>query len=270
MSAPDPEEIASFRWGGVRARPRKKIKGKTLTGATYLKPPGSLGSRWPGLGISIEIECCDDCQIYILDKTEQVQVADCKNCRVVVGPCVGSVFFMDCVGCTFSVAAKQIRVRDVTSSELRIYAPTHECAVVEVRGRIRAFPLLIPPFPLCPPTSAHRKAPPFSRNRPAARAQPSCPSPQRLSRPPAADELRALLPGLGRGLCRPGRPVLDDGLGRGGQSLGPRVRLFTGRARRAAHLHPAPGRSTAFDAVERAQREPRRPERGLGGRALRA
>lgn len=135
MSAPSSEEIASFRWGGVRARPRKKIEGKTLTGATYLKPPGSLGSRWPGLGISIEIECCDDCQIYILDKTEQVQIADCKNCRVVVGPCVGSVFFMDCVGCTFSVAAKQIRLRDVTSSELRIYAPTHECAVVEVRGR---------------------------------------------------------------------------------------------------------------------------------------
>jgi hypothetical protein len=149
MSAPTPEEIASFRWGGVRARPRKKIEGKTLTGATYLKPPGSLGSRWPGLGISIEIECCEDCQIFILDKTEQVQVADCKNCRVVVGPCFGSVFFMDCVGCTFSVAAKQIRVRDVTSSELRIYAPTHECAVVEVRGRILSHPAHVIPVLPC-------------------------------------------------------------------------------------------------------------------------
>jgi hypothetical protein len=148
MSAtPTPEEIASFRWGGVRARPRKKIEGTTLTGATYLKPPGSLGSRWPGLGISIEIECCEDCHIYILDKTEQVQIADCKKCRVVVGPCVGSVFFMDCVGCTFSVAAKQIRVRDVTSSELRIYAPTHECAVVEVRGHLSCCGCPPSPYP---------------------------------------------------------------------------------------------------------------------------
>ena len=31
----------------------------------------------------------------------QVQIDDCIDCRVVVGPCTGSVFLRDCVGCTF-------------------------------------------------------------------------------------------------------------------------------------------------------------------------
>eukprot|EP00967_Tisochrysis_lutea_P101744 scaffold152843_cov22-Tisochrysis_lutea.AAC.1 len=54
-NAPSAEELESFRWGGVRARPRKKIAGETRRGETYLKPPGSLGSRWPSLGISLSI-----------------------------------------------------------------------------------------------------------------------------------------------------------------------------------------------------------------------
>jgi len=129
--SPSAEELASFSFGGVRARPRKGIEGTVVSGQTYLKPPGSLGSRWPGLGISVNVECCEDCEIYILDRTEQVQIADCNNCRVVIGPCVGSVFFLDCSGCTLSVAAKQLRLRDVSNSELRVYAPTKECVVVE-------------------------------------------------------------------------------------------------------------------------------------------
>ena len=73
--------------------------------------------------MGIEVECCDGCDIYVLDPCEQVQIADCKNCRVVVGPCAGSVFILDCTGCRITVAAKQLRLRDVTDCELRTYAP---------------------------------------------------------------------------------------------------------------------------------------------------
>ena len=70
------------------------------------------------------------CRLVLVN---QVQIAECVDCRVVVGPCVGSVFLLDCSRCTISVAAKQIRLRDMKDCELRIFAPTHECAVVEVR-----------------------------------------------------------------------------------------------------------------------------------------
>ena len=53
------------------------------------------------------------CNIFILDPCEQVQIADCKNCRIVVGPCAGSVFILDCTNCRVTVAAKQLRLREV-------------------------------------------------------------------------------------------------------------------------------------------------------------
>jgi hypothetical protein len=42
---PSPEELASFRFAGVRARPRKGIEAKWRKGEIYLKPPGSCGTR---------------------------------------------------------------------------------------------------------------------------------------------------------------------------------------------------------------------------------
>jgi len=95
QARPDAAEAASYRWGGQRARPRRGIEGAPKRGETYLKPPGSCKTKWPKLGISVEVECCEDCSIYILDVCEQVQIAECRNCRVVVGPCVGSAFVLD-------------------------------------------------------------------------------------------------------------------------------------------------------------------------------
>lgn len=132
-----PEEAKSFLWGGVRARPRKKIERAPLTGQTYLKPPGSCQSKWDSVNISIEIQCCENCNIYVLDVTEQVQISDCHNCRIIVGPCKGSVFLMDSTGCTVSTAAKQLRLRDCKDCTLHIFAPTQESAVVETCERIR-------------------------------------------------------------------------------------------------------------------------------------
>lgn len=120
-----------------RARPRKGIEGTTVTGQTYLKPPGSCLSRWPTLGITVEVECCQDCSIYVLDPCEQVQVSDCVGCRIVVGPCVGSLLLFDCRDCTVAVAAKQVRLRDVVSCTLRVFAPTSESVVIETSNSLR-------------------------------------------------------------------------------------------------------------------------------------
>ena len=51
---PDAEEVASFSWGGVQARPRKNQLRVARKGETYLKPPGSCGTKWgKDLGVSI-------------------------------------------------------------------------------------------------------------------------------------------------------------------------------------------------------------------------
>ena len=68
------------------------------------------------------------------------QVAECVNCRIVIGPCTGDVFLMDCEGCTFSVAASQIRLRNVTDSELRVHMPNREGFIIEASHGIRVGP----------------------------------------------------------------------------------------------------------------------------------
>ena len=65
-----------------------------------------------------------------------MQIDDCVDCRVVVGPCMGSVFLRDCVGCTFSVAAKQLRLRNVLRSELRVFVDQPEAFIVEAAPRV--------------------------------------------------------------------------------------------------------------------------------------
>ena len=66
------DEKDTFKFGGVRARPRKKIERKLLAGATYLKPPGSCLSKVPGAAVAVE--CCERCFIYVLDPCEQVLI----------------------------------------------------------------------------------------------------------------------------------------------------------------------------------------------------
>lgn len=128
---PTPEEAASFEWGGTRARPRKKIEKVMKKGATYLKPPGSCNSKWKDVSVAINIECCEESTIAILDTTSQVQISDCVNCRIIVGPCTGSVFLLECTNCTISIAAKQLRLRDCFNCTFRTYAPTSESVVIE-------------------------------------------------------------------------------------------------------------------------------------------
>jgi hypothetical protein len=134
---PDAEELASFTWGGQRARPRKGIELVMKKDATYLKPPGSLLSKWPGLGVGVEVECCENCNIYILDASERVQVSECINCRIVVGPTCGSVMLFECKGCTITVASKQIRLRDCVDCDMRVFGAAHECVVIETSKKLR-------------------------------------------------------------------------------------------------------------------------------------
>lgn len=155
MSTMSDEEKASFIWGGTRARPRKGIERVLKTGETFLKPPGSCQSKFPGTSVGVEIECCEKCSIYVLDPCEQVQVSECIGCRIVVGPCVGSVLIFDCIDCTIAVAGKQVRLRDCQNCELRTYAPTSECVVIETSKGLKfgcwdvAYPGLAAQFASC-------------------------------------------------------------------------------------------------------------------------
>ena len=50
--------------------------------------------------------------ILICDHSSQVLIDGLDDCRVLIGPTEGSVFVRDCSDCVFTIATKQLRVRN--------------------------------------------------------------------------------------------------------------------------------------------------------------
>jgi len=89
----------------VKLDPKDFVSTK-LKGELVIKKPGTLH------GQDYRIEDCEDCDIFLLDVTAQVQIDACKNCRIFIAPCESSVFVRDCEDCALVVACQQYRVRD--------------------------------------------------------------------------------------------------------------------------------------------------------------
>ena len=79
-----------------------------------IHPPGSIA----GAPFALE-NLGAEAHVALLDHCDQVTVDECDSSTVVIGPS-STVFLRDCRGCTFHVAANQIRLRDVT--DCRIFA----------------------------------------------------------------------------------------------------------------------------------------------------
>ena len=60
-------------------------------------------------GLQFIIEDCTDCAIGVFDHAGQTTVDACTRCVIVLGAVGESVFFRECVDCTFVVAAQQFR-----------------------------------------------------------------------------------------------------------------------------------------------------------------
>lgn len=81
-----------------------------------IKIPGSID------GQPFEIASCSNCTLVVLDHCAQVQIDDCRDCRILIGACSSSIFIRNSTNCSFYVCGKQIRVREVTKSTFYIYS----------------------------------------------------------------------------------------------------------------------------------------------------
>lgn len=52
------------------------------------------------------------------------QVDDCVGCRIIIGPCAGSVFVRDCKDCDVYVASQQLRTRNCERINFRVFCAT--------------------------------------------------------------------------------------------------------------------------------------------------
>lgn len=82
------------------------------------KLPGSIN------GQQFIIEDCSDCDVFLLDNCTSVQIDECVNCRIVVGPCQASLFLRNCKRCTLVCAVQQFRTRDCVDVDVYLYSAT--------------------------------------------------------------------------------------------------------------------------------------------------
>jgi len=102
----------------------KKHMYKTMY--SFIGRKGETLQRKPGeiRGQSFDLCELEDCEVQLLDFTGQVLVDALKNCKVYVGACVSDVFIRQCENCTFTIACKQLRVRDCSHCKVGLYSAT--------------------------------------------------------------------------------------------------------------------------------------------------
>jgi hypothetical protein len=69
-------------------------------------------------GQVFDIADCTNTSIAIMDYTDQVQIDNLKNCKVLIGACSGPIFIRNCENCTFFTCSRQLRLREVFNCTL--------------------------------------------------------------------------------------------------------------------------------------------------------
>jgi len=86
-------------------------------GDTLRKPPGSVN------GQEFHLEDLEECTVEVLDVLDRAVVANLKNCNVFLGPTQNTVFIRKCEDCSFTVAAKEIRLVASSNCTVRGFSP---------------------------------------------------------------------------------------------------------------------------------------------------
>ncbi|RLO06046.1 hypothetical protein DYB28_006984, partial [Aphanomyces astaci] len=85
---------------------------------TLIKAPGQIQ------GQPFDLADLENCQVFLVDHSDQVQIDNLVNCRVYIGPSSESVFVRNCTNCFFTIACKQLRTRDCSQIQVSLYTLT--------------------------------------------------------------------------------------------------------------------------------------------------
>ncbi|CAM9240765.1 unnamed protein product [Chrysoparadoxa australica] len=91
---------------------------KNKTGETLVKSPGKIS------GQPFDLAGLHECEIQLLDHSEQVQCDEVTKSRVFIAACCEALFVRDCSDCVFVAACKQLRTRDCKNCIFYLYSKT--------------------------------------------------------------------------------------------------------------------------------------------------
>ncbi|XP_069133734.1 protein XRP2-like isoform X1 [Argopecten irradians] len=109
------ETPPKFSWD---RREKVNMDDFTLDGhkdATLGRTPGQVNGR------QFIIKNCENCNIYIYDRSSTVTIDDCFDCNIFMGPISESVFIRDCKNLKMAIACQQFRTRDCSKMEVFLF-----------------------------------------------------------------------------------------------------------------------------------------------------
>lgn len=115
-----------------------------VSGQTLTKEPGSLN------GESFALKNLTDCTVYLLDYTSEVEVTDCRDCKIFIGPVDGPAIFNNCQGSQVTVACQQFQAKNCQNIEFGLYCCTQPsitgCSAIRFGCWMGAYPMLTAHF----------------------------------------------------------------------------------------------------------------------------
>ena len=90
-------------------------------------------------GQAFNLSRLTDCEVQLLDHSDQVLADYLQGCRVFIGPSAGSVFLRNCENCSITVAAKQLRTRDCKNCRFYVYSKTEPVIEMTEDVEVRCF-----------------------------------------------------------------------------------------------------------------------------------
>ncbi|KAE8746650.1 hypothetical protein FOCC_FOCC006634 [Frankliniella occidentalis] len=98
-------------------------------GEDVCRVPGSVN------GQQLVIQNCSNNMIFVLDCIDSINIDDCTNSKIILGPIKGSVFVRDCIDCVLVVPCGQFRLRDSHRLDIFLHCATQP--IIESSTHIR-------------------------------------------------------------------------------------------------------------------------------------
>jgi protein XRP2 len=133
---PPPKQIATK---AAAAAPKREKKNRfdymfaKKVGETLIKLPGQID------GEQFLVEELENCKVFLVDHSAQIQVDECVNCEFFIGPVASSAFIRNCKNCKFTMVVQQFRCRDLQDCDLALYCQTEPIIETSVRLRFACF-----------------------------------------------------------------------------------------------------------------------------------
>jgi hypothetical protein len=90
-------------------------------------------------GQAFNLSRLTDCEVQLLDHSDQVLADYLQGCRVFIGPSAGSVFLRNCENCVITIACKQLRTRDCKNCRFYVYSKTEPVIEMTEDVEVRRF-----------------------------------------------------------------------------------------------------------------------------------